>query len=100
MLHKYFEDIDTNSDGELTQNEIILYLRRKGWSLSKVEANKMMKEADINHDGALSFREFLQIVAKAVTIGSPNTKWNAFVQEAMGSVERRVRARTNVYVSS
>jgi hypothetical protein len=47
-----FKKRDLNGDGVVTKQEAITYGRRHG------VANKIMKEADTNHDGALDRAEF------------------------------------------
>jgi hypothetical protein len=60
-----FTEFDRNGDGFLTRRELQLGLKRLGIHLSDVEMARLMEALDQNGDGAVDWREFIELVAPA-----------------------------------
>jgi len=60
--------MDTNQDGVLSRKELRIALASYGINLSKLESEKVLKVADLDQDGSISFDEFLEFVGPS---GSP-----------------------------
>jgi Ca2+-binding EF-hand superfamily protein len=64
-----FKKLDTNGDGSLTCDEIVQAIRmeavKRGDTFSEdqvAEINILIQEADLDHNGLLSYEEFLQVM--------------------------------------
>lgn len=53
-----FEDLDADSSGGISGDELAAGLRSHGYSVTADEAEQLMKRMDLNDDGALVFDEF------------------------------------------
>jgi len=60
--------MDTNQDGVLSRKELRIALASYGINLSKLESEKVLRVADLDQDGSISFDEFLEFVGPS---GSP-----------------------------
>ncbi|XP_065668892.1 neo-calmodulin isoform X3 [Hydra vulgaris] len=58
-----FTLIDANQDGFLCEKEIRNMMKGLGEKVKKKHIRKMIKEADINKDGKISFNEFKRMVS-------------------------------------
>ncbi|XP_024522663.1 EF-hand domain-containing protein D2 homolog isoform X2 [Selaginella moellendorffii] len=54
--------IDSNNDGYITPSELARYLSKWGANLDKQDMEKMVKFADRDKDGKVSFREFSKMI--------------------------------------
>ena len=59
-----FEAIDTDNDGYITEVEVGEMMKKLGEKVRKKDIRKMVKEADKNKDGKISFIEFKAMVEK------------------------------------
>ncbi|KAK0057404.1 calmodulin-related protein 97A [Biomphalaria pfeifferi] len=57
-LEQAFKDIDKDGSGKLDKNEIRLLCQQQGLDISEEQLNEVVKEADDNNDGKISFEEF------------------------------------------
>jgi len=63
-LRKAFNHFDTDHDGFITQKELKKAMKKNKMYLSKAEINIMMREADNDGDGRVSFEEFVQMMTQ------------------------------------
>ncbi|CAH1773367.1 unnamed protein product [Owenia fusiformis] len=61
-LMKAFKKIDVNSDGYITNKELMKVMTTKGEKMSRAEVQKMIDEVDENGDGKLDYKEFSKMV--------------------------------------
>lgn len=54
-LQSAFNQLDTNSDGWLTENELACYMK-KIFNCSEEEVHDMFEWADTNNDGRISYQ--------------------------------------------
>ena len=74
-FYKYFKEIDSDSDGLLSVSEIMKYMNDKfGFKLTLERALAMVKEADTDTDGGISFQEFCTIL-KSAEDSQTDAKW-------------------------
>jgi len=62
FLRDAFKAFDEDGDGKITAKEIRHVMKRLGEVVSKEDAEKMIAEADIDGDGALSYIEFVKMM--------------------------------------
>lgn len=65
QLMEVFQSFDRDSNGYITAAELAGSMAKMGHPLSYRELSDMMREADTNGDGVLSFNEFATIMAKS-----------------------------------
>lgn len=65
-----FAYIDKNNDGFISEKELKEMLKGMGEKVKKKDIKKMMKLADQNKDGKISFTEFKRMVANGNFLGS------------------------------
>ena len=63
-LRKAFDHFDTDHDGYISQKELKKAMKKNKMQLSKTEINVMMKEADSDGDGMVSFEEFVSMMTQ------------------------------------
>ena len=74
-FYEYFKEIDRDSDGLLSVSEIMKYMNDKfGFKLTLEQALAMVKEADTDTDGGISFQEFCTIL-KSAEDSQTDAKW-------------------------
>ena len=74
-FYKYFKEIDSDSDGLLSVSEVMKYMNNKfGFKLTLEQALAMVKEADTDTDGGISFQEFCTIL-KSAEDSQTDAKW-------------------------
>jgi len=61
-MQHLFNMIDKNNDGYITEKEIKVMLKAMGEKVRKKDIRKMIREADQNKDGKISFIEFKSMV--------------------------------------
>ncbi|KOC09034.1 hypothetical protein AFLA70_152g002431 [Aspergillus flavus AF70] len=54
-----FREINTNGDRYIEPYELIAAAKEHGFEMSDDEAKEWIEELDVNHDGKVSFSEFL-----------------------------------------
>ncbi|VDO05778.1 unnamed protein product [Rodentolepis nana] len=77
QLLEYFETFtlfDRNQDGLITIDELENFMQSLGVNLSKKELLEMMKEGDVNGDGAIDFKEFINMVVNSVNVAEDKVK--------------------------
>ena len=62
-MKNLFALIDANQDGFLSEKEIRDMMKGLGEKVKKKHIRKMIKEADLNKDGKISFNEFKRMVS-------------------------------------
>lgn len=62
MIHEQFAKIDTNSDGEISQEELVNYKVEE----TKKVTEKIFEKLDTDKNGTISEEEYSQIVANIV----------------------------------
>lgn len=62
---RIFKEYDTSMNGYLEQSELQAMMEKLGAPQTYLALKKMMKEADEDNDGRISFREFLLIFRKS-----------------------------------
>ncbi|XP_057314709.1 neo-calmodulin-like isoform X2 [Hydractinia symbiolongicarpus] len=62
-MESLFGMIDTNNDGFISEKELKAMMKGLGEKVRKKDIRKMIKEADMNKDGKISFCEFKRMVA-------------------------------------
>ncbi|XP_062567311.1 calmodulin-like [Saccostrea cucullata] len=61
-LHEVFQVFDGNKDGFISPDELFSILSKLGEPTSKEEAQAMIREADLNGDGLVDYKEFKAIL--------------------------------------
>lgn len=69
-VQNLFEMIDLNNDGYLSEKEISTMMKNLGEKVRKKDIRKMVKEADKNKDGKISFDEFKAMIEGTNFLGS------------------------------
>ncbi|KAG9392126.1 EF-hand domain pair [Carpediemonas membranifera] len=64
-LWSVFDDIDTDDDRRVTEDEFVAGVDKAGLDLSSEDARAKFKEIDTNNGGVILFDEFVQFVAEA-----------------------------------
>ena len=54
-----FKHFDKNNDGVLSKREIKNMLRPLHNDITQCEIDRMIEKADVNHDGVINFKEFI-----------------------------------------
>ena len=62
-LKEAFDLFDINGNGYISKDELIQAMKKMGENLTDEEIDKMIKSADINKDGQVSFEEFKRMMA-------------------------------------
>jgi Ca2+-binding EF-hand superfamily protein len=65
-LQRLFEIGDTNNDGCLDPQELAVLLVKSGLDFSWKVIRKIVKAADINHDGLIEYTEFVPMMLKII----------------------------------
>lgn len=61
VLEEMFRQADTDGSNALSRAEFVSCLRNSGLGLTRREINVLMAEVDEDHDGAISYEEFLPL---------------------------------------
>ncbi|XP_043701973.1 probable calcium-binding protein CML16 [Telopea speciosissima] len=67
QLLEVFRSFDRDGNGYITPAELAGSMAKMGHPLTYPELTEMMREADSNGDGAISFNEFTTLMAKSAT---------------------------------
>ena len=68
-LRAMFSELDVNSDGSLTREELMEgYNRAMGLSLSERELQSLMKVIDVDNSGTISYDEFVTSAVQKSTV--------------------------------
>ena len=59
-----FDLIDADDDGVITKNELSTILRSLGFAPSDEALSLMMREADMDENGTIEFKEFLELMVR------------------------------------
>lgn len=59
QLEVLFKKLDKSNDGFLDKNELKTLLAQTGKEYTDAEVNKILRDADTNHDNKISFKEFV-----------------------------------------
>lgn len=70
-LKQAFDMFDKNNDGKISDEELGLVLRTLGHDYTQSDVEDMIKHADINENGYVEYDEFLLLMKKWSTQGSP-----------------------------
>ena len=70
-LRKVFDEIDTDSSGQIGQTELQKAFRRLGYRATEREVRAMLSEVDEDHNEEISFTEFCNYFC---SMPSPNMK--------------------------
>ena len=63
-LRKAFNHFDTDHDGFISSKELKKAMKKNKMALTKAEINVMMREADMDGDGRVSFEEFVSMMTQ------------------------------------
>ncbi len=58
-VYEAFKSCDLNEDGVVTQTELGQLMESKGFYVNNRELNGLMKKLDKDHDGRVSYSEFM-----------------------------------------
>ena len=58
MLSEIFHQFDTDGSGSITKENIVNAMAKIGKTVTDKEADLIMKEHDLHHDGRISYHEF------------------------------------------
>lgn len=61
VLEEMFRQADTDGSGSLSRGEFVSCLRSSGLGLTRKEINVLMAEVDEDHDGTITYAEFLPL---------------------------------------
>lgn len=67
QLIEVFRSFDRDGNGNITASELVGSMAKMGHPLTYRELSDMMREADTNGDGVISFHEFATIMAKSAS---------------------------------
>ena len=73
-MENLFSLIDTNGDGFLSEKEVRNMMKNLGEKVKKKDVRKIIKEADKNKDGKISFDEFKEMVGSGNLLGATASK--------------------------
>ncbi|KAK7109679.1 calmodulin-like [Littorina saxatilis] len=59
QLEQMFKELDSSGDGFLDRNELKTLLQKTGKKFTEKEVDAILKEADVNGDNKISFKEFV-----------------------------------------
>ena len=59
QLETLFKELDKSGDGFLDRSEIEVLLKRSGKEYGPDDVQAIINDADINRDGRISFKEFV-----------------------------------------
>ena len=65
VFRKHFDAIDTDHNDSLSSDEIATYMQNYGFDVTEDLLEKMVREADLDNDGEIDFKEFCMIIKKA-----------------------------------
>lgn len=65
QLMEVFRTFDRDGNGYITAAELAKQMAKMGHPLTYRELSEMMREADVNGDGVISFHEFTSIMGKS-----------------------------------
>lgn len=65
QLMEVFRSFDRDGNGYITAAELAGQMAKMGHPLTYAELSELMKEADVNGDGVISFNEFTSIMGKS-----------------------------------
>jgi len=68
-MQKAFLKCDENKDGRITKKELMM--KCKEWNIPTSEAERILAEADVNHDSTLDFNEFAKRFSMSYNRGTP-----------------------------
>lgn len=63
-LLEAFKVFDKDQDGSITQDELRSVMSNLGQKLSSQELDEMIKEADIDGDGKINYKEFVKMMVR------------------------------------
>ncbi len=63
-LREAFNIFDTESDGSISTNHLVLLMNSLKQYPTQEELNQIIKEIDVNNEGQIYFNQFLKIMAK------------------------------------
>ena len=61
IIRELFDSLDSNHDGVLQYEEVLVGFQSLGIDINEEEVNKIFKEADNNGDHVLDFNEFVKV---------------------------------------
>ena len=76
-LQEVYTSVDANGDGRLTTDELRRAAQRLGFSVSAEQLRRVQEVADRDHDGAVSFDEFVTFLLLLPTV-NPAAVFEAF----------------------
>ncbi|KAA6389369.1 MAG: putative calmodulin 1b [Streblomastix strix] len=59
-----FAAFDTDGSGSISVEEFRMFFQKLNWNLSAEEINEMINDIDSNHDGAIDYKEFADMLFK------------------------------------
>lgn len=69
VLKKIFESADANGNGAIEVKELVSLIRAAGHTITRVEAEGLIKEFDKNENGTLEFQEFVNMMNSFLSKG-------------------------------
>ncbi|WKX94303.1 hypothetical protein Q1695_011505 [Nippostrongylus brasiliensis] len=61
-LREVFGVFDKNGDGMISVDDLLTVMQSLGEKLSEADAREMIREGDVDHDGLISFHEFIMLI--------------------------------------
>lgn len=62
LVKQAFRSYDRDGDGHIDKGELLSFMRDVNDSVTEEEVDTMIKEADYDNDGKVSFEEFYRII--------------------------------------
>ncbi|PAA52932.1 hypothetical protein BOX15_Mlig030782g4 [Macrostomum lignano] len=69
VLKKVFDSADANGNGTIEAKELVNLIRAAGHTITRVEAEALIKEFDKNENGTLEFGEFVNMMNSFLSKG-------------------------------
>ena len=88
-MENLFNMFDINKDGFITEKEIKLMMKNLGEKVRKKDVRKMIKEADLNKDGKISFTGETNFIFSFSFAWLPEAKFRSVKKRQLTKLRRK-----------
>lgn len=86
-VKEIFQALDTDKSGDVTFDELVAGLCKKGYNITQDELRQLFNRVDVNHDGRMQINEFLSAFLDWEKIMSDRL-WDVWVDKAFDKLDR------------